>query len=84
MYSASRWFKNTPFPSSDTKTQSNTRIDMSHHLRQHLILHDILQPNPSLQRSSFVKLAIRVILCVFLFAQYVKTTLFRSSEGLFK
>ena len=31
----------------------------------------------------FVKLAIRVILGVFLFAQYVKTALFRSSEGLF-
>lgn len=82
-YSASRWFNYTPFPSSDTETQSNTRI--CHITCANISFYTIYSSRIRVYSAYlFVKLAIRVILCVFLFAQYVKTTLFRSSEGLFK
>ena len=75
--------QNTPFPSSDTETRSNTRI--WHITWASISLYTIYSGRILVYSAYlFVKLAIRVILGAFLFAQYVETPLFKSSEGLFK
>lgn len=73
----------TPFPSSDTETRSDTRI--CHITYANISLYTIYSSRIWVYSAHiFLKLAIRVVLGIFLFAQYVETSLFRSSERLFK